>query len=390
MTVQMRVATIWLVSGLLFAATVVSHAEQRYAQRHALLVGVGQYPNLDESKQLEGPPNDVRLVRDYLLHTEEFDTGNIVWLSDDGPAAPERANILDGLANLDKKVGEGDFVLLYFSGHGSRQPAKADASEEYDGLDEIFLPSDVRGWNDAIGSVENAIVDNELGEFISSYRKKGADVWLISDSCHSGTMTKGVGDDSVRTRLVRAAELGIPESRTRGGLGAADQLLVPPSHPLVDEPETAERGMLIAFSGAHTAQEAVEMELPIRAEHAEPRGLLTHALFTALSRFPGVSYRQLAQLVSDQYASIPWSRSTPQFYGSDMDRVVFNGSSDRASLFRSDLDESLTTLTVDGGNTSWLRRRGYRCCPRRRPGCRREYDRHRYRVQGDDHRLRRR
>ena len=359
-------------------------------QRYALLVGVGEYPYLDKSLQLLGPKNDVRLVRDYLLHTEVFDADNIVSLSDDGALPAERNNIVDALSKLDRTVGEGDFVLLYFSGHGSRQPASPDSSEEFDGFDEIFLPADVRGWNDSIGSVENAVTDNELGAFISSYRNKGADVWLISDSCHSGTMTRGAGDDSVRTRQVRAAALGVPESRTRDGHGAVAQPLVPPSHPLVDEPETAGRGMLIAFSGAHTTQEAPEMLLPKRDKQAEPRGLLTHATFTALSRFPGVSYRQLAQLVTDQYAALPWSRSTPQFYGSDMDRVVFNGSSERASLFRGEGDDN--PHGTDGGrwHTSRIRHRCYRCCLRRRPGCRREYDRHRYRVQGDDHRLRRR
>lgn len=338
--------SIWLVIGLLVAPTTVSNAQQRYA----LLVGVGQYPFLDKSLQLEGPPNDVRLVREYLLHTERFDADSIVWLTDDGPAAPSRNNILDALADLEQRVSDGDFVLLYFSGHGSRQPAKADASEEYDGFDEIFLPADARGWNDYIGSVENAITDNELGALIGSYRNKGADVWLIADSCHSGTMTRGAGDDSVRTRLARGSALGIPESQSGSAASAANEVpLISSSHSLIDESATAEPGMLIAFSGAHTSQEAPEMLLPRRHEQAEPRGLLTHAAFTALSRFPGVSYRQLAQLISDQYASIPWSRSTPQFYGSHMDRVVFNGSSERASLFRAELDDDRSTLTMEAG-----------------------------------------
>ena len=342
MKMSIRHVAVQLAFGLLIVATAFGDTQERYA----VLVGVGQYPYLDESLQLKGPPNDVRLVREHLLHVENFKEDNISWLADDSPTPPQRDNIIDALAGVDSKVGEGDFVLLHFSGHGSRQPAHSGDSEELDGYDEIFLPADVRGWDDQIGSVENAITDNELGAFISSYRSKGADVWLISDSCHSGTMTKGAGDHTVRTRLVRAEALGIPEPQRPGAVDGPSS-----SHPLADDYEetSAERGMLIAFSGAHTTQEAPEMNLPQRDEQSEPRGLLTHAIITALSRFPGVSYRQLAQLVTDQYASIPWFRSTPQFYGSHMDRVVFDGSSERASLFRAEVDDRRTGLKVDAG-----------------------------------------
>ena len=92
------------------------------------------------------------------------------------------------------------------------------------------------------------------------------------------------------------------------------------------------------------------MLLPKRSPQAKPLGLLSHSIYTVLSRFPGVSYRQLAQLVSDQYASLPWLRSRPQFYGTDMDRVVFNGSGTRASLFQAKMDEDdHSRLTVSAG-----------------------------------------
>ena len=122
-------------------------------------------------------------------------------------------------------------------------------------------------------------------------------------------------------------------------------------------------GMLIVFSAAHTSEEAPEMCLPKPAWKSEQtpricqgrgpakrevRGLFSHSLFAALSRFPGVSYRQLAQLIVDQYASLPWNRSRPQFYGTAMDRVVFDGSYRRNRLFKSALDQTRTRLTVPG------------------------------------------
>ena len=329
--------------GSLLATATVSLAQERYA----VLVGVGQYPNFDESLQLKGPSNDIRLARNYLLHVAGFQEDHIVWLSDNAPTLPTRASILAALKNLEGKVRKGDFVLLHFSGHGSRQPAKSEATEELDGYDEIFLPADAKGWNKGIGSVENAIIDDEIGVFISSYRRQGADVWVLFDSCHSGTMTRGVGDDSVRTRKIPPTALGISE-RPAGGV--VTRSTGPQAPAFLDGSSDAERGMLIAFSAAHTSEEAPEMPLPKRSEGSEQRGLLSYSVYTGLAHYPGVSYRQLAQLVTDQYASLPWSRSRPQFYGDGMDRVVFNRSGSQTNFFRATMDkDDSTRLTIAAG-----------------------------------------
>ena len=339
-----RIAVSVLIALILIATT--SYAKERYA----VLVGVGHYYHLDENHQLKGPANDVQLARNYLL-SEGFDEGNIYWLADDAPVLPERANILNALEELDTKVQPGDFVLLHFSGHGSRQPAKTGDTEERDGYDEIFLPADADKWDEYVGSVENAITDNELGRFISSYRRKGCDVWLIADSCHSGTMTRGAGDDSVVERYTDPfLTLGVPvpEPSVDGEVSAFSGIEGPA---MVDEYQDRDSGMLIAFSAAHTSERAPEMLLRTGTSdpQEEVRGLLSHHIFGSLSRFPGVSYRQLAQLVTDQYSSMPWSRSTPQFYGSDMDRVVFNGSDERATLFAAVRDAESTRLKVEAG-----------------------------------------
>ena len=330
-----------VLAGLAFAVTSV-YAQERYA----VLVGVGEYVNLAEKFQLQGPPNDAQLAREYLLTVEGFDVANVFWLADDAPLPPTRANILAAFDELDRLVQAGDFVLLHLSGHGSRQPAVPGDPDEHDGYDEIFLPADAADWDDSIASVRNAITDNELGAFISSYRNKGADVWLVVDSCHAGTMARGAGDDDVVERFVDPyLELDVPQpSGSAGGLGAGS---AGPS--FVDRYQTDEQGMLVAFSAAHSSERAPEMRLPRGDESGEIRGLLSHNIFTALGLFPGVSYRQLAQLVTSQYAAMPWTRSTPQFYGTDMDRVVFNASAERATLFAAVRGNDGGVLAVDAG-----------------------------------------
>lgn len=318
------------------------------AKRHAVLVGVGQYPALNEARQLEGPANDVQLLGDYLANVEGFAADAIVQLTDAGPRLPVRENVLDALRHLEESVVAGDFVLLYLSGHGSRQPA-TDAMEELDGYDEVFLPRDVRGWDQRIGAVENAITDDEIGAFIAEYRAKGADVWAIFDSCHSGTMTRGLGDELVRTRKVSEQELGIPAPRQS-----------PPSKPrtkgtgltglpaFFESAEMEGRGQLIAFSAAHSAEETPEMELPGRGSPVF--GLFTYALMHALSRRQDASYGELAESIMRFYSSRPHHKSKPQFYGTAMDRQVFGRAGRRDLVFRADLEKSnLSRASVRAG-----------------------------------------
>ena len=110
-----RIAVSVLIALILPVAT--SHAQERYQERYAVLVGVGEYTYLEND--LKGPANDVQLARNYLL-SEGFDANNIHWLADDAPITPERDNILKALEAVDARVQAGDFVLLHFSGHGSR------------------------------------------------------------------------------------------------------------------------------------------------------------------------------------------------------------------------------------------------------------------------------
>ena len=324
----MRVnATWWLaaIAGVCWIST--AQAQERYA----VLVGVGAYENLEERLQLRGPPNDVALMHAYLTNAGGFDEDNVVALTDNGPRAPRRRDILGALGDLEDRLTEGDFVLLYFAGHGSRQPADAGAEEEADGYDEIFLPADVRGWNRSIGAVEDAIVDDEVAAVIDRYRQRGANVWAVFDSCHSGTMTRGVGDAGVRTRKIEPADLGVPDAPAE----VTERSERPAFMDMSDERLTRGAGWLVSFFASHSGEETPEKPLPRGAEASEQRvyGLFTYSLVNALRGHPNASYAELAALVSAEYASIPHTQSTPQFYGTDMNQRVFGGG-ERPSVFR--------------------------------------------------------
>ena len=321
-------------------------------ERYAVLVGVGQYPNLRESLQLNGPPNDVQLMREYLTNVEEFSEDHVICLTDDGPQLPTHANILAALENLKEKLATGDFALLYFSGHGSQQPDEPGADKEYDGHDEIFLPADVKKWSKGKQAVENAIVDDEIGDFISAYRHKGVDVWIVFDSCHSGTMTRGVGDEIVRTRKVLPKDLGIPDTfsdkRVQQSRGHGDSD-VSDFTDTSTESSASNLGELIQFFAARANEETIERLLPRGAKVSEQdtMGLFTHSLVSVLFRYPDVSYDALAQMIIAEYASIPHYSSRPQFNGTNMDQRVFGGGSEHNLAFRATLDTESKLLAAE-------------------------------------------
>jgi len=85
--------------------------------------------------------------------------------------------LLDAIEKAAKGLVEDDFFLLTYSGHGG-QINDVNKSEP-DGLDETWVIYD------------RELVDDELYAMWSRFRP-GVRVFVLSDSCHSGTMTKAM------------------------------------------------------------------------------------------------------------------------------------------------------------------------------------------------------
>ncbi|WP_417523496.1 caspase family protein [Marinovum sp.] len=298
-------------------------------EAHALLIGASTYPSLDERFWLKGPANDVDLVARFLAGNPAlpFAPENITVLADgvEGAADPTLAAIRAEFAALAQEVEAGDFVYLHFSGHGSQTPA-TDPESELDGLDEIFLPTDIGPWNDTVGTVENALVDDEIGAMIDAIRARGADVWVVFDSCHSGTATRAApGGDEVRMRQLPPEALAIPaltlaeaESRSR----TLPDPQAPPEVPVVAVAGDGDRGRLVAFFAAQTNETTPEKNMPKGKAGRRLQGVFTYTLFETLAERPGITYRQLAQEVLRKYGTQNLARATPLFEG-DLDLPVF-------------------------------------------------------------------
>ena len=303
-----RVARTFIMAGAAAIAMVFA-AANAHATDHALLIGVTDYPNLPKRLWLKGPANDVALMGD-TLQALGFEAGRIQKLVSrlGGNREPTRANIVQAMARLRAEVQPGDHVVLYFAGHGSQQPQPADHGKrptEPDGLDEVFLPADVDRWQGA-GSpvaIPNALLDDEVGEWIDSVVDRGATVWAIFDTCHAGGMARGRG---ARVRAVPPVELGLP---------------MPKRSPVAATPRAAQAfgrddGRVLAFAArAHEAAGEEWLPQGVALGASQMHGVFTFHLAQSLKFLPTASPAALARAVRTAYVRERRVGPTPQFNG---------------------------------------------------------------------------
>ena len=192
------------------------------AEGHALLIGVSRVAALPARLWLRGPDNDVALMRQALL-ARGFDAAHITVLAERTPGAaarPTRSAIDQAFAALLAHVQPGDGVVLHLAGHGVQVPQLPTPSRhgkrppwpEPDGLDEVFLTADTQAWNDVEGRLPNALLDDEIGEWMDALVDRGATVWAVFDTCHASGMSRAgaAAGTGTRWRSVGGGELGVP------------------------------------------------------------------------------------------------------------------------------------------------------------------------------------
>lgn len=135
--------------------------------RHALTIGLN-YPGT--ASELSGCINDAHDWRDVLA-ARGF---NVVTLLE-----PDKAAILSGIRTLVGKAQRNDTAVVTYSGHGTY--VRDEDGDEADNADEALCPADVFAGH--------VLTDDELYE-VFSVRERGVKLIFISDSCHSGTVSR--------------------------------------------------------------------------------------------------------------------------------------------------------------------------------------------------------
>tara|TARA_A100001011_G_C14317025_1_gene848428 strand:- start:4799 stop:5764 length:966 start_codon:yes stop_codon:yes gene_type:complete len=143
----------------------------------ALLIGLN-YSN-DEKYKLNGSYNDVLLMKEHLINHENFNTDNILILTDkigyNTQLNATYSNIVNRIQEMINISTKNDILFFYFSGHGSQ--INDLNNDENDKKDEVFIPSDYNN---------NIITDDLLKSLFST---SSSTIFSIFDCCSSGTMT---------------------------------------------------------------------------------------------------------------------------------------------------------------------------------------------------------
>jgi metacaspase-1 len=90
-----------------------------------------------------------------------------------------RAKVVENVSKAAKDLKSGDIFMISYSGHGGQLPDLN--HEELDELDETWCLYDAQ------------LVDDELNSLFAGFLG-GVRILIFSDSCHSGTVTRGMDD----------------------------------------------------------------------------------------------------------------------------------------------------------------------------------------------------
>jgi hypothetical protein len=156
---------------------------QAHAAVHALLIGITDYKAAQIS-DLQGPANDIRLMNDVLLDRFKVPKDNITLLPNG-----THSQIRTAFDNLTKRVRKGDQVYIHYSGHGSWY--KSPNPAERRGQDQTWVSHGARAPGSQ-GDDAHDVLDKELGTWMMALHAVTDDVVLVSDSCHSASMTRDV------------------------------------------------------------------------------------------------------------------------------------------------------------------------------------------------------
>jgi len=138
----------------------------------ALCIGINKYPNTDND--LQGCVND---AQDWAAKLSSVGYTPTLLLDTQATGT----NIRDAVRNVLGNARRGDRLVITYSGHGSYVPDVN--GDEPDGVDECWCASDIAVHDSGY------ITDDELSTLLQQ-RAANVRCAVISDSCHSGTMTR--------------------------------------------------------------------------------------------------------------------------------------------------------------------------------------------------------
>jgi len=261
--------------------------------KNALCIGINDYPGT--GSDLAGCIND---ANDWKAALEQrgFRVQSLL-----NEQATKQA-MQQAIKRLVQSAQPGDLLVITYSGHGSWIPDTD--QDEPDARDEVLCPYDI--------AQKRPLTDDELYDIFAE-RKRGVRIVMISDSCHSGSVTRmpGVrgGTDAPRVRFLPPEHFLSPADLRKAARQAT---------PRVSGAPRPFGGVLL--SGCQDTEYSYDATFNRR-----PNGAFTYFALKALSDIPAdASYRDWYQAIRAELPNQSQPQ-TPNFGGtpSQMEWQVF-------------------------------------------------------------------
>ncbi|MBF0466735.1 MAG: caspase family protein [Nitrospirae bacterium] len=161
--------------------------QQAVAEHYALLVGVKEYD--DSSLNLQGPENDVNSLKELLTGNYGFHRKNIESILSRNAY---KANIIAHLRKLQKTTQSGDYIFLYFSGHGTSA-----FDPEFKTLDTTtgaIVPFDFKLDRASPQTMMDSLIIGKRDIFpVLKELEHDRRVFVVFDACFSGNAVRSLG-----------------------------------------------------------------------------------------------------------------------------------------------------------------------------------------------------
>ena len=247
--------------------------------KHSLHIGINNYPGT--ANDLRGCVNDANNWEDLLREQYGFSTAKLL----DNKATYK--NVVKEIKKLVELAEKDSHVCVTFSGHGTSVKDQGEKDEQ-DGRDEaLCLYSG--------GPNGGLLIDDTLRELLNDL-DKDAKLTFISDSCHSGTVTRSFlsaidSENSPKPRYLPPMDEEAFEIMPK----AVSRKLM---HPKEDM-----NHILLSGSAPHE----YSYDVFVRNENSH-QGMMSNTAINILKKNPGITYRELHKKIRK---SLP-SRQTPQ------------------------------------------------------------------------------
>jgi hypothetical protein len=214
-----RFLSVWqfLLACSMAASASFASADERH---HALIVGVGQYSKASGAEPLKGVAKDTVTARRMAL-AMSVPEQQIIELLDTNAT---KKNIFAALDRLKQKVGAGEKVFIYFSGHGTSYSTK-------NGCEQGFIP-----YTQGRYTQDDLISEAELAGYTSKISQVADKAVVMVDACFSGgvvaSRTRSISQAAnVRAKFVAPAnekcDVAVNQTVTRSFAPAMQRFGVP-------------------------------------------------------------------------------------------------------------------------------------------------------------------